>query len=84
MSREGIIMNNDTTKYRLLDSNYRGKSMEELLVIYEDKRKRYNDMMEVMNPEIIGKNFLDDPTVPVWMKLAHLDEFLDCPHCQED
>jgi hypothetical protein len=84
MSREGLIMNNDTTKYKLLDNKYINIELEELSIIYKDKRKQYEEMMTVMNPSIIGENFLDDPNIAIWMKLMHLDEFLDCPHCQEE
>lgn len=71
-------------KYKLLENKYVGKSREELEKIFEKKKKEYDKMMSVLNPVTCGVDFLEVNTAPLWVKIAHIDEFLECPHCREE
>jgi hypothetical protein len=67
-------------KYKLLTNKYAGKSEQEIKSIFDEKVEEYKKMMTVLQPATYGIDFLKGD-FPLWVKLAHIDEFLDCPHC---
>jgi len=71
-------------KFKMLENRYLGKSKDELKEIYQMKRSRYSRMMKILNPIQIRMDFLDSEDIPLWVKIAHIDEFLECPHCLEE
>jgi hypothetical protein len=71
-------------KYKILSNRYSAKSLKELEEIFRQKKKKYDEMMKVLKPVAYGTDFLERGETPVWVKIAHIDEFLECPHCQEE
>ena len=74
----------DDFRFKLLTNRYTGKSKGELKKIYEKKRHRYDRMMKVIKPVSCGMDFLYSNETPLWVKIAHMDEFLECPLCLEE
>ena len=70
-------------KYKILKNNYMGKTELELRRIFKQKKVAYDKMMKVLMPASYGVDFLNGD-FPLWVKIAHLDEFLECPHCQAE
>lgn len=71
-------------KFKLLENRYEGLSPKELDVLYKAKKIMFDKLMQVLNPVICGRDFLESPDLPTLVKLAHMDEFLDCPHCMAE
>lgn len=69
---------------KILKNRYAGKSQRELLKIYIEKKRMYDEMMRVLKPISYGMEFLESEEIPLWLKIAHIDEFLECPYCREE
>lgn len=71
-------------KFKLIENRYAGKSRQQLREIFRKKKKEYDEMMKVLKPLSYGMEFLDNPEIPLWVRIAHIDEFLECPYCREE
>ncbi len=71
-------------KFKLLENRYVGMNENELRILFADKIKSYEKMMKVLKPVSFGADFLYNEEVPLWVKIAHIDEVLECPYCLEE
>ena len=70
--------------HKILVNKYVGKSLDELKEVFREKKTKYDSMMKVLKPISYGMEFLDKDEIPIWVRIAHIDEFLECPYCLEE
>ena len=71
-------------RFSILKNRYEGLQDVELRALYHAKRTMYEKFVKVLNPLTVGDHVLNAKDIPLWVKIAHIDEFLECPYCMEE